>query len=42
MLSKVGLLVGQSPAGQTTHQLYFGSSPAPTALIATLSGNTKA
>ena len=40
-LSKVGLLVGQNPAGPTTHQLYFGSSPAPTALIATLSGNTQ-
>jgi hypothetical protein len=39
-LSKVRLLVGQSPAGPTTHQLYFGSSPAPTALIATLSGTT--
>jgi hypothetical protein len=36
-LSKVRLLVGQDPAGPTTHQLYFGSSPAPTALIATLS-----
>ena len=39
-LSKVRLLVEQSPAGPTTHQLYFGSSPAPTALIATLSGST--
>jgi hypothetical protein len=39
-LSKVRLLVGQSPAGQTTHQLYFGPSPAPTALIKTLSGST--
>lgn len=36
-LSKVRLLVGQNPAGPTTHQLYFGTSPAPTALIATLS-----
>jgi F5/8 type C domain len=40
-LVKVHLLVEQSPAGQTTQQLYFGPSPAPTALIATLSGNTK-
>jgi hypothetical protein len=39
-LSKVRLLVGQSPVGPTTHQLYFGSSPAPTALITTLSGPT--
>ena len=39
-LSKVRLLVGQSPAGPTTHQLYFGPSPAPTAVIATLSGTT--
>jgi hypothetical protein len=39
-LSKVRLLVGQSPAGATTHQLYFGSSPAPTAPIATLSSST--
>jgi F5/8 type C domain len=34
-LAKVNLLVGQSPAGPTTHQLYFGASPAPTAQIAT-------
>jgi F5/8 type C domain len=40
-LTNVHLLVGQSPAGPTTHQVYFGSSPAPTALIATLSGSTK-
>jgi hypothetical protein len=39
-LSKVRLLVEQSPAGPTSHQLYFSSSPAPTALIATLSGTT--
>jgi F5/8 type C domain len=39
-LAKVHLLVGQSPAGPTTHQLFFGPSPAPTALIATLSGST--
>jgi hypothetical protein len=39
-LAKVRLLVGQSPAGPTAHQLYFGSSPAPTALIATQSGST--
>ncbi len=39
-LSKVRLLVGQLPAGPTTHQLYFGPSPAPTALIATLTGST--
>jgi len=39
-LSKVRLLVEQSPAGPTTHQLYFGSSPAPTALIATQPGST--
>jgi hypothetical protein len=39
-LAKVRLLVEQSPAGPTTHQLYFGPSPAPTALIATLSGTT--
>jgi hypothetical protein len=39
-LAKVRLLVGQSPAGPTTHQLYFGLSPAPTALIATLSQST--
>jgi len=40
-LAKVHLLVGQLPAGPTTQQLYFGPSPAPTALIATLSGSTK-
>jgi hypothetical protein len=39
-LSKAQLLVEQSPAGPTTHQLYFGSSLAPTALIATLPGTT--
>jgi hypothetical protein len=39
-LSKVRLLVEQTPAGSTTHQLYFGPSPAPAALIATLSSST--
>lgn len=41
-LAKVHLLVEQSPAGPTTQQLYFGSAPAPTALIATQSGSTSA
>ena len=40
-LAKVRLLVAQDPAGPTTHQLYFGPTPAPTALIATLSQSTK-
>jgi F5/8 type C domain len=39
-LAKVRLMVAQDPTGPTTHQLYFGPSPAPTALIATLSGST--
>ncbi len=39
-LSKARLLVEQSPAGPTIHQLYFGPLPGPTALIATLSGST--
>jgi hypothetical protein len=39
-LAKVDLLVEQSPAGPTTHQLFFGPAPAPTALIATLSSST--
>jgi F5/8 type C domain len=39
-LAKVHLLVGQYPPGPTTHQLYFGPSPAPTALIATMSLST--
>ena len=40
-LAKVNLLVGQSPEGPTTHQLYFGATPAPTAQIATESIATK-
>jgi hypothetical protein len=40
-LAKVHLLVEQTPEGPTTHQLYFGPSPAPTVLIATLSQSTK-
>ncbi len=39
-LKKVRMLVSQSPAGQTTHVVTGGTSPAPTTVLQTLSGNT--
>ncbi|MDO3624123.1 discoidin domain-containing protein, partial [Ralstonia pseudosolanacearum] len=39
-LKKVRMLVSQSPAGQTTHVVTGGMSPAPTSVLQTLSGNT--
>ncbi|MEF9386002.1 discoidin domain-containing protein [Ralstonia solanacearum species complex bacterium KE056] len=39
-LKKLRMLVSQSPAGQTTHVVTGGMSPAPTSVLKTLSGNT--
>ncbi len=39
-LKKLRMLVSQNPAGQTTHVVTGGMSPAPTSVLKTLSGNT--
>lgn len=39
-VSKIRLLVDQSPAGQTTHRILAGPNPNPTNLVRTVSGNT--
>ncbi len=39
-LKKLRMLVSQSPAGQTTHVVTGGMSPAPTSVLQTVSGKT--
>jgi hypothetical protein len=41
-ISGMSLTVAQAPAGNTTHQIYAGSTPNPTTLVRILSGNTTA
>lgn len=40
VITSVRLIPEQSPAGSVTHEIYAGSLPAPTALIATLSSQS--
>ncbi|WNG16110.1 discoidin domain-containing protein [Cystobacter fuscus] len=40
VVKKLRLLTSQSPAGQTTHRIYVGNTPAPASLVSTLNDVT--